>query len=207
MSDYKVSEGIAAVVLAAGLSSRMGTQKLLLPWGEGTVISHVVMVLSQAGIQKIQVVTGANAESMAMALSAFPVNLVMNPRYQEDSMLLSLQAGLASLDQMFAAALVVLGDQPQIKMDTVKGLVSLLEKTSKPLILPSYQMRRGHPWLLSRSLWEQVMAYPSSATLRDIFQRNEEKISYMEVDNDSILRDLDTPQDYFREVAERLRGI
>lgn len=190
---------IAAVVLAAGLSRRMGQFKLLLPWGEGTVIGRVVQVLTDGGVEEVVVVTGAGHELLQQALKGTAVRLVFNPRYQDDQMVHSLQVGLSSLPESCEATLVALGDQPQIQVQVVQRLLQAYGAEPAPLIIPSYQRRRGHPWLLHRSLWPALQALPEGSTLRTFLNDHAQQIRYVEVDTESILRDLDTPEDYQRE--------
>ncbi len=189
---------IAAVILAAGLSRRMGTPKMVLPWGKTTVIGQVVYVLAEAGIGEIVVVTGGAHQQVEAVLHGLPARTVFNPRYSEDPMAYSLQAGLASLVAA-DAALVALGDQPQIESHIVRSLVQVYRERRSVLVVPSYQMRRGHPWLIDRSLWPEILALRPPRVLRDVLSEHGDQIEYLNVSSDSILRDLDTPEDYFRQ--------
>lgn len=191
-------EKIAAVVLAAGLSTRMGKPKLLLPWGHTTVIGQVVGTLVQAGIDEIIVVSGATRQAVHEALAGLPAQVVFNARYREDSMLVSLQIGLAALSKRVEAALVVLGDQPQMQASVVEAIVAAYRHQPRHLVVPSYQLRRGHPWLIRRSLWADVQAVSASVTLRQFLAAQAVHIQYVNVATDSILLDLDTPEDYAR---------
>jgi molybdenum cofactor cytidylyltransferase len=80
--------------------------------------------------------------------------------------------------------------------ETVARVIAAYHSTQAGLVLPSYQMRRGHPWLLARSLWEDALALRPPQTLRDLLQAHAGQTSYVVVETDSILLDLDTPQDY-----------
>jgi molybdenum cofactor cytidylyltransferase len=190
---------ISAVVLAAGLSSRMGHPKMVLPWGETTVIGRVVEVLAEAGVGETLVVTGGGAEQVKNVLHGLPVRTIDNPKHAEKDMVYSLQLGLQQASLGSEAALVVLGDQPQIQLETVLAVLKAHSKDEASLVIPSYRMHRGHPWLVGRSLWPFIQEIQPPDTLRtflDHFQRN---IRYIEVCDDSILRDLDTPTDYARD--------
>jgi molybdenum cofactor cytidylyltransferase len=124
------------------------------------------------------------------------VKLVFNPRYPEDEMAYSLQAGLLALSEEVEATLVALGDQPQIECTVVQAIMAAYQQSKAALIVPSYKMRRGHPWLIVRSLWPEVQILPSGRTLRDVLNAQAEQINYLQVDTPSILQDLDTPEDY-----------
>ena len=187
---------IAAIVLAAGLSKRMGQPKMVLPWGGKTVIGQVVDSLITGGIDQIIVVTGGTRLLVEEALPTQPVTFANNPNYANGEMLSSLQVGLQRLDFGIESFLMVLGDQPQIEPATVSGLIDAFKKTSCRILIPSYQMRRGHPWLIERSLWQGILALQPPATLRDFLKGVEKEISYLPVDTPSILNDLDTFEDY-----------
>ncbi len=187
---------VAAVVLAAGKSQRMGTPKMLLPWTDTTVINHVVDTLTHAGCAEIIVVTGAVQKEVENALHLTTARTVHNPRFDEDEMLVSLQVGLATISADASAVLVVLGDQPQIEASVVRDILDAYSATWERLIVPSYKMRRGHPWLVARGFWDEIMALPARASMRQFLDVHDSDIHYLVVDAPSVLKDLDTPEDY-----------
>ena len=191
---------IGAVILAAGESKRMGRPKMVLPWQGTTVIGQVAVVLCAAGIEAVVAVTGGDREQVEAALAGTCVQTAFNPRYREDQMILSLQVGLNALPLGVDAALVVLGDQPQIQAQVVRAVIAAYRESHAPLVVPSYRMRRGHPWLVQASLWPALLAMQAGQTLRDFLNRHAAQIEYFEVDTPSILKDLDTPEDYEREL-------
>ncbi len=190
---------ISSIVLAAGLSRRMGTSKMILPWGNSTVINQVISVLDAARIGEILVVTGGGQKDVERVLKNTSVKLVYNPRYNQSEMIDSLQIGLLECSPESEAALIALGDQPQIQLEVVNKILKAYEDTQAPLVIPSYQMRRGHPWLVNRALWQEIAEISAPDTLRSFLGHNKDRIEYVCVDHDSILRDLDTPEDYARE--------
>jgi molybdenum cofactor cytidylyltransferase len=190
---------ISAIVLAAGLSTRMGRPKMVLPWGASTVIGQVVNTLLLAGVKEVVVVTGAarvEVEDVVKQVNRAEVRTAFNPRYAEDNMLISLQVGMASLGEDVDAMLVVLGDQPQIEIDVVRSLMKVYQAENARLIVPSFDMRRGHPWVVDRSLWPALQSIPDGATMRDFLHAHPQQITYLPVNSSSILRDLDTPEEY-----------
>jgi len=199
---------ISAIVLAAGLSTRMGHPKLILPWGSTTVIGQVVNTLAHAQVDDIVVVTGAARTEVEAALVKGrwdTVRTVFNPRYAVDNMLISLQAGIAALGKQVDAMLVVLGDQPQIEVGVVRLLTDSYRTEGYPLIVPSFHMRRGHPWVVARALWPDLLSAPAGSTMRDFLYTHPGQITHIAVSSSSILRDLDTPEDYARDnVASQL---
>ena len=192
---------ITAIILAAGKSTRMGSPKMLLPWGNMTVIEHVIAIFSKAGISDIGVVTGDRhaqvKEIVARYEKQFPVRSIYNENYATEDMLSSIQCGLRDLnDAKIIAALIGLGDQPQVQERTVRALLEVFLQSKSPLVVPSFQMRRGHPWIIASSLWKEVLAMKPSQTPRDFLNRHTHEIKYVTVDNPSILADLDTPEEY-----------
>jgi len=190
---------ISAVVPAAGLSSRMGgpLSKPLLPWGASTVIGTVVSTLLAAGIEDVIVVTGHQGEAIEAALAGRSVHCIHNPAYASGEMLASIQAGLAAADPGHQGALLALADQPQMQVAVVRQVLRAFDDSGgQALVIPSYAMRRGHPILLPRWLWNEVLAVPAGETLRTVIQRHATAIRYVEVDTPAVLADLDTPEQY-----------
>jgi molybdenum cofactor cytidylyltransferase len=189
---------IGAVVLAAGLSTRMGSPKMLLKWGSSTVIEQVVDSLNQAGVDEVVVVAGALFEKLRVLLYAQDVLVVVNPKYENGEMTDSLQIGLSVLANSTSAAMIVLGDQPFVNPATVRMLIRAFEKTIHNIVMPSIKNRRGHPWIIRRTLWKEIMALQAPLTMRDFMRTNQEDIHYVLVDDENIIKDMDTPEDYQR---------
>jgi molybdenum cofactor cytidylyltransferase len=190
---------VVAVVLAAGVSQRMGVPKLTLPWGQGTVIGQVISVLQEAGLGDIIVVTGGAESLVREALQDKAVQFIHNAAYASGEMLASVQTGIAAaLRKPADAAMITLGDQPQIQGEVVRALLYRWQTRPGGILIPSYQMRRGHPWILRRGLWPEVLALTAGETLRDFLKVNAQEIDHLPVESDSILQDLDTPEAYKR---------
>ena len=187
---------ISAIVLAAGRSTRMGSQKMLLPWGETTVIENVISTLQEVGIPNIRVVTGEMHAKISERLQEYNVQLVFNKDYENGEMLTSIQVGICEINAAADAILIVLGDQPQIKAQVIREIIERYLVTHHPIIVPSYKMHRGHPWLLGQSFWEEILALKPPETLRDFLIKHNVEIDYVNVDTPSVLQDLDTQQDY-----------
>ncbi len=187
---------VGAVVLAAGRSQRMGQPKLGLPWGERTVIGQVVETLTKAGIEEILVVTGGAREVVEKALAGYPVRFVYNSVFDQEEMMTSLKAGIRDMSTGADGLLVVLGDQPTIEVGVVRAVLQEFSASDAPLVIPSYQKRRGHPWLIGKSLWGEILDFSSEKTMRDFLNLHREKIHYVNVQSRGILQDLDTPEDY-----------
>lgn len=191
----EVQRTVGAVILAAGMSSRMGDMKVLLPWvGGRTILEHIIHQLSVARIEPILVVTGSRADEVSAAAARTSALTTHNPDYATGEMLSSLKAGLRALPAHVAAALVVLGDQPRLQPGVVGQIVRTYAEGSGDIIAPSYQMRRGHPILIDRRYWGEILDLPQDGAPRDVINRH--SVTHINVDTDSVLRDVDTPDDY-----------
>jgi molybdenum cofactor cytidylyltransferase len=188
---------ITALILAAGQSKRMGQPKMLLPWGTTTVLGQVIHIFKAAGVEDILVVTGGAREQVEV-LVGVSARTVFNPGFAEGEMLSSIQVGLAELSPETEAVLIGLGDQPQVQERSVKLVVDEYAKSKASLVVPSFQMRRGHPWLATRKHWSEILHLDPGDTLRDFLNRHATDIRYVEVNDPGILKDLDTPHDYLK---------
>ena len=188
---------ITALILAAGQSKRMGEPKMLLPWSETTVLEKVIATFKAAEVDEILVVTGGEREPVE-ALVGESAWTIFNPKYAEGEMLSSVQAGLAGLNPSVQAVLIGLGDQPQVQERSVQLVVDEYRNSGASIVVPSFHMRRGHPWLVTNKHWEEILGMRSPASLRDFLYLHADEIQYVEINNDSILQDLDTPEDYLK---------
>jgi len=187
---------ISVLILAAGQSRRMGQPKMLLPWGNLTIIEHVVRTFLNAGLQEVLVVTGGAREQVEKILAPYPVQQVPNPDYARGEMLSSLQRGLSAMRKNAQAALIGLGDQPQVQESSVRLICEAYLESPARLVVPSFRMRRGHPWLVARPLWNEILALRSPASPRDFLNEHATEIRYVNLDTPTILADMDTPEDY-----------
>ncbi len=187
---------ISAVVLAGGESKRMGQPKMLMPWGESTVLAHVIGILKEGGVDEILVVTGAGHAAVESLCAAQKVRTAFNAGFSQSEMLGSLQTGLRAMTSSTQAALVTLGDQPQIQAETARAVVAAWRQSKSPLVVPSYRQHRGHPWVLGRSLWNEVLAMQAPESPREFLTRHSAEIHYVVVDSATVLQDIDTPEDY-----------
>jgi molybdenum cofactor cytidylyltransferase len=198
---------VAAVVLAAGRSARMGQVKQLLPLGDGTVLEQTLASVRSAGVDEVVLVLGCEAEAIRRQLPAEAldrVQVVINPEY-ESGMASSLRAGLAAVGPEAEAALIVLGDQPFVRAGTIRQIIEQYWVSSSAsgaeIVIPFYQRQRGNPVLLGRRLFPEAMALTGDTGCRAIFGRHPELIAQVEVDDPGILIDIDSREDY-----ERLGG-
>ena len=185
---------ICAMVLGAGESRRMGTQKLLLPWARKTVIEHVVDQLLASRVDQVLVITGHDHEQLQRTLANYPVTLEYNDQYTQ-GMLSSVRCGLKALPENCTGVLVALGDQPTLKARTVNHMLDQFLQYPQ-IVLPVHQGRRGHPLLFSRTYVPEILTQYDTTGLRGLLQAHEQAIREVPVDSAAILWDLDTPDDY-----------
>lgn len=202
---HEVQQRVAAVVLAAGQSRRMGRSKPLLPWSDGqTVIETIVRRLLMFRLAEIVIVTGYQGEAVRRTLEHLPVSFVENEDYAAGEMISSLQAGLGALPETTAGALVVLGDQPALDGRVVRDVLAGYAEGRGAIVAPVYRGERGHPVLFDRRFWPELLALEQGAP-RDVIRRYPHDLALVEVSSDSILTDIDTPEQYRR--ARILAGL
>lgn len=203
---HEVQKHIGAIVLAGGMSRRMGQTKVLLPWTDRkTIIEHIIEQVSLARVPKITVVTGHGAGEVHHLATLAGADAVHNDRYSIGEMLSSLKVGLRAMPAHVGAALVVLGDQPRVQPKVISQVLMAYAEGSGDIVAPSYMKRRGHPILIDRRYWREILDLPDDGAPRDVIERHKDRIAYVNVDNDSVLRDVDTPDDYRQE--RRLAGL
>ena len=199
---------VTAIVLAAGESRRMGRPKALLPFGKRSVIATVVHCLSRCPIDDLIVVAGPHATALAEELgersgSGNPSpRLVLNDRYAE-GMLTSVQAGIAAASPETRLFLIALVDQPMIDPEVVAPLIEVARSAGERIVIPTFEGRRGHPLFLPAGLAAEVSTLSAGIGLRELMQRHPEAVLHVPVASDTILRDIDTPEDYERELKLR----
>jgi molybdenum cofactor cytidylyltransferase len=186
---------ICAIVLAAGRSERMGTQKLLLPLEGKPLIGVIVDELLSSPVQRVLVVVGRDAERIQTALADRAVTFVNNAEVNGD-MLSSVRCGLRALPAGCAAVMVALGDQPGITQNLVKELIVAYEKADGGIVLPAYQNRRGHPVLFAVKYRDEILMNFDGEGLHGLLDAHADEIVRVDAKTSKALADLDTPEDY-----------
>ena len=207
---------ISAVVLAAGMSTRMGTLKQLLPFGESTVLGSVIKNLQIASIDRIVVVLGHEAEKVreslqtgtppSLAASATmntardggvpkTVEIVTNEEYVL-GMFSSVQAGLRALNADTETFLICLGDQPSIRGETIRALVQKFADCGKGIGIPFTENDQGHPLFVSGKYLNELQMMAPTLTLKHFLTAHSHDIARLPVEDSAILRDIDTPAEY-----------
>jgi molybdenum cofactor cytidylyltransferase len=195
-----VTGSVAAILLAAGKSRRMGSCKQLLPLGESTVIDRCIGALVTGGAGEIVVVVSEEGNGVAEAVRDYPVMIVVNPECEGD-MASSVRAGRGALTAGASGVIVSLCDYPLVSADTVNSLVVEHGESPGSIIIPCHQERRGHPLLFPRSILNELT---DEQTLRDLVRRDPDRICSLNVDDPGVLLDMDTPEDYRRICSMKL---
>lgn len=184
---------LAAVVLAAGLSRRMGKEKVLLQFGGSSILERILTSLAAAGAaERIVVLRPDLAEAAGIAERA-GARVVVNP-HPEEEMLLSIRMGIADLSAGAAAFYVWPADHPAVAIDTLHRLA----RAGGParVALPLHKGRRGHPALVGALLIPDIVAIPPNEGLRHLWRTRPDVLTEVPVDDSGVLVDLNTPADY-----------
>ncbi len=160
-----------------------------------TVIEAIVARLLAARLSEIVVVTGYRGADVTRVLAKYPVQIIHNPDFARGEMLSSLHMGLRALPDSTAAGLVVMGDQPSLDGRVIGRILAAYAERRGEIVVPAYRGERGHPVLIDRRFWPELLALDKGAP-RDVIQRYPEQTALVEVQTDSILLDIDTPEQY-----------
>jgi molybdenum cofactor cytidylyltransferase len=193
---------IWAVILAAGESRRMGTQKLLLPFGETTVVEAVVRTALDSQIDRALAVLGSDRDAIRLKLTPYGVEFAVNEDFKR-GMLSSVQTGFRALPADAEAAVVMLGDQPFLPARVVDAVIEAYRTSGKGIVVPAYRGRRGHPVLIGLEYRDEALSLDPAVGLRQLLIAHPDDVFEAEVDDTNILRDLDLPEDYAGELKRR----
>jgi molybdenum cofactor cytidylyltransferase len=183
---------ISAIVLAAGESTRFGECKQLARIGDKALLEHTLQHLRASRIDEIAVILGAHAEAIKTHVRFDRERVIVNPHYAE-GISTSIQAGLRAINGK--AALVVLGDQPFVRPETLDLLIAEYERSRSKIVIPTYDGVRGNPVLVDRSLFAEMMNLRGDVGFRVIFSDHADAILKVPVDDRGVVTDIDTPAD------------
>jgi molybdenum cofactor cytidylyltransferase len=187
---------IAAIVLAAGRSSRMGAFKPLLPFGDRTVIECCVENLRAGGVQDIVVVVGHRAEEIREQLKGLGVSFAVNDD-PDSEMSVSIARGLGAVNVNTKALLIALADHPAVPPETIRILIDEWRRGAR-LVQPEHDGRGGHPVLIDLIYRNEMLALDSRGSLRSLFASHRQEVRRLPVESPYVARDMDTWEDYQR---------
>lgn len=188
---------VSAIILAGGYSMRMKQFKPLLPLGDSTVIETTINVFRKVGVSDITVVIGYRANDLKIILDCMGVKWVYNENYHE-GMYSSVVAGVSSLPECATGFFLLPADMPLVKTDTIQELLRVYNGTKHDIIYPVYKGHRGHPPLISKNLFPAIKNWNGCGGLRALLSEYQQFVAQVEVMDEGILTDMDTPEDYMK---------
>ncbi len=184
---------LAALILSAGASSRMGRPKALLPYREGTFLEHLVEVTKDPRIGIRRVVLGAGAENIRTAAKLDASMVVLNPQW-EQGQLSSVCAGIRNLEGISTDGIVLCPvDHPLVSARLVSELVEKFYEEKKAIVLPTYKGRRGHPVIFSSRLYGELLASPAEMGARAVVWSHAADVLEVPTDEEGVVLNLNDP--------------
>jgi molybdenum cofactor cytidylyltransferase len=188
---------ISAVVLAAGRSTRFGELKQLLKVGKENLIETVVHGFLSSTADEVVVVLGFGADKILANSEFGTARVVVNPDYEE-GLGTYLKTGIEAANPEASAAIVALGDQPLLSVNTINSIITKYSETHGPIVAPFYGRRRGNPVLFDRSLFPELRRVAGDEGAKNVIRRMEENIVKVSVDDPGVIFDIDDESDYRR---------
>lgn len=186
----------AAILLAAGESTRAGSAKPLLPWFGATLVERQVKALVCAGVSEVHVVTGNEADAVGRHIHGEHVHAVFNPRYREGKST-SVKAGLAALPPETEAIVILAVDRPR-PVSLIRRVLGAHAAKKALITCPSYGRRGGHPIVFDASLTEELKAISDERKgIREVPRAHAERINRVDVDTPLARLDLNNPEAYW----------
>jgi molybdenum cofactor cytidylyltransferase len=190
---------ISAILLAAGESKRMGRPKQLLEWRGKTLLQHSVESLINSAADEIILVLGHEADRIRQTLPALPIKIVINTDYAR-GMASSLGQGLLAMEPGSEAFLILLADQPGIGPEIINTLIRAFRQADpKPgIVRPVCRGLRGHPVLIGARYLQEALQLRGDVGARQLLMNHPEDVLEIDVKEDAVLNDIDTPEEYQR---------
>ena len=193
---------ISALILAAGESRRMGKQnKLLLPVGGEALFVKLVKSVCDSDVGQVLVVIGHEAEKIRRELNELPLNFVYNPNFRE-GMTTSIKYGVKEVSNECDGLMICLGDMPFINTSEINKLINSYVqnriKEKKLIVVPVFQGHRGNPVLFSSEFRNIILEHKKESGCKEVLMNNSKSVKEIEMDDDNMLLDVDTLEDYQR---------
>ena len=193
---------LAAVILAAGESRRMGQPKALLPYRGRTFLEHLIAVARHPRIGLTRIVLGAGAEEIREKLKLDTASVVVNPD-REKGQLSSIQAALRSLPRgITEGMLLCLVDHPIISADLVGSLIEQFDLSGRPIVIPTYKGKRGHPVIFRSTLYDELLAAPLDLGARAVVWAHAADVLEVPTDEEGVTLNLNDPKALKRAMAD-----
>jgi CTP:molybdopterin cytidylyltransferase MocA len=184
---------LAAVILSAGASSRMGRPKALLPYREGTFLEHLIEVTRHPRVGVTRVVLGAGAEVIRSLGKLDPAIVVLNLAWEEGQ-LSSVWAGLRSLEGIETDGILLCPvDHPLVTATLVGELIERFYEEKKSVVLPTYKGQRGHPVIFSSALYAELLGAPADKGARSVVWAHGTDVLEVPTDEEGVVLNLNDP--------------
>lgn len=185
---------LAAAILAAGESQRMGQPKALVPFQGLSFVEHLITATRHARIGLTRIVLGAGANEIRVKLQVDSASIVVNPDWPKGQ-LSSIHAAIRSLPSGATEGLMICPvDHPLISPHLVAHLIRTFDSTDKPVILPKHQGRRGHPVIFRAALYEELLAAPQEVGARQVVWDHATEIAEVETEEEGVILNLNDPE-------------
>jgi molybdenum cofactor cytidylyltransferase len=194
---------VAAIILAAGRSSRMGSHKLLLPYKGRPIVNWVLAAACASQADPVIVIIGHEAQQVEAALQAERWFLALHNPWYVDGMSTSLRIGLAATPNDVNGAIILLGDQPLITPKIINAMIAGSAREPDAIIAASYQGRRGNPVLFPRKYFAELETITGDEGGRSVLARHPERVRLVEIDDALAGADVDTPEEYQALLSEQ----
>ncbi len=188
---------VSGIILAAGKAARMDKVKQLLPFRDGTILGRIAQSALGSSLHEVIVVLGHAAEEIRRVIDFGRARIVINADYISGQST-SLRAGLSAISDESDAAVFILGDQPLVGPDVIDALVKCYHQQSAPIIIPTYQSKRGNPVLIDRAVFPRLESLQGDVGARILFDEYADQLHEIEMGDEYIAFDVDTPDDYAR---------
>jgi len=200
-------QSMAAIVLAGGVSQRMGKANKLHLEVDGTpILRRCIETLLNANIQQIVVVLGYEYQMTRQLIDDMPVHTVYNADYSSGQMT-SVHCGLAAIEHDFSGVMVALGDQPALTVNDINYLIDAYSTRGKAeVVIPTYQGNRGNPIIISEQSRKDILAGKRKLGCRRFIKDNPDLVRMVKMNSPGVITDLDTPQEY-RHYCENISKV
>lgn len=198
---HERSGPVAGILLAAGTSSRMGSNKLLFELAGESVLRGAARRALAGGLSPLLVVLGHQAEQAGRELEGLPCQIVVNPAY-EQGINASLKAGVAALPSEVQAVMVMLADMPFVTAEMIAGLITRYRSSQAPLVISDYEGVNAPPMLYDRALFGELQTMTGEGCGRQVVKQHRHEAEVLPWPA-TALADLDVPEDYARVVGSR----
>ena len=189
---------LSGIILSAGESRRMGGRvKALLDLNGKTFVENIIENMSDISLGELILVLGAHSDEIRDRVKRYNIKIVINDNWK-NGQIESLRAGIRNLSSECEGAMFTLVDHPMVALSTYNKLVDIWSGDKSSIVLPSYNMRKGHPAIFPRFLFDAVLSREFPGGARDILKENREIIRFVTVDDPGIVKDVDTMEDYNR---------